>query len=117
MDETIGQVVDVAKNPVFEVDSGETDGVPDLRAEEVGLTLDEGVQQKDIGSGKVNSFLFMDADYFPHCHDDIDLQALDLFLLEKTCHGDSGLGWKGHDGNGIEGDGQRIKSIGEGIVK
>ena len=44
MDETIGEVVDVAKNPVFEVDSGETDGVPDLRAEEVGLTLDEGVQ-------------------------------------------------------------------------
>ena len=44
MDETISQVVDVAKDPVFEVDSREADGIPDLRAEEIGLTLDEGVQ-------------------------------------------------------------------------
>ena len=59
----------------------------------------------------------MDANYFPHRHHDIDLQALNLFLLEKTCHGDSGLGRKGHDRNSIEGDGQRIESIGEGIVQ
>ena len=44
MDETVSQVVDIAKHPVFEVYSRETDGVPNLRAEEVGLTLDEGVQ-------------------------------------------------------------------------
>ena len=44
VDETVSQVVDIAKNPVFEVDSREAYGVPNLRAEEVGLTLDEGVQ-------------------------------------------------------------------------
>jgi len=79
--------------------------------------LDEGVQQEDVGRGEVDSLLLVDADYLSHGHHDIDLQSLYLLLFEKASHGGPCLGGQGHDRNGIEGDGQRIESVGEGVVE
>ncbi len=117
MDELVSEEVYVAEDPVLETHSRQTYRVPNLRGEEGGLALDQNVEQEDVVCCQVDALLLVDADHLLHCHQNVDLQALDLLLPEHSGEGAPQLGRQGHHRDRIEGDGQGVKSVVEGIVE
>lgn len=59
----------------------------------------------------------MNADDLTHGHYYVYLQTLDFLLFEEGEQSESGLGGKGHYGDGVEDDGEGVETVGEGVVE